>query len=81
MSSQRLKDKNAKVEGRDPPEPARETMAPLRALTAKLLKMPTSKVKEQQERYEKAQENPQVTGEKRKKLGVLVATPLAKLKV
>ncbi len=46
------REKDAKVEGRDQPEPAKETMAPFKALTMRLLKVPMSEVKEQQRFYE-----------------------------
>ena len=75
MSPQQLREKNPKVEGRDPPEPGKETIAPFESLTARLLKVPMSEMKEQQALYEKAQENPQLAGKKRRKLGLSGATP------
>ena len=42
----------ARVEGRDPPEKAKETMTPFRSLLGRLLRVPMSEVREQQEAYE-----------------------------
>ena len=42
----------AKVEGRDQPEKAKETMAPFRNLMGRLLVVPMSEVKEQQQLYD-----------------------------
>ena len=71
MSSQRLREKNAKVEGRDPPEP-KETVAPFRTLTARLLKVSMGEVKEQQRMYDDAQrrdvESPMARKKPRSKL-------------
>ena len=44
----------AKVEGRDPPDKAKGTMAPFKSLMGRLLKVPMSEVKEQQALYEAA---------------------------
>ena len=52
MSLSPHREKDAKVEGRDPPEMVTGTMAPFRSLIGKLLKVPMSEVKEQQHLYE-----------------------------
>lgn len=54
MSPPPHREKNAKVEGRDPPEPAKETMGLFRMLTVRLLRVPMSEVKEQQRLYNEA---------------------------
>jgi hypothetical protein len=45
---------NAKVEGRDPPEKAKETMGTFRALTKRLLKVRPEEFAEQQRLYDNA---------------------------
>ena len=53
MSPPPHREKDAKVEGRDPPDLVEETIAPFKSLMAKLLKVPMSEVKGQQKLYEK----------------------------
>ena len=48
MSLPPHREKDAKVEGRDPPEPVKGTMGAFRSLTKRLLGVPMSEVKEQQ---------------------------------
>ena len=67
MPPQRPRRKGAKVEGRDPPETAKETMAPFRALTTRLLKVPINEVKEQQRLFEEMRGNQDTTLLKTKK--------------
>jgi|GEM_PF-4164202 len=52
MSLPPHREKDAKAEGRGPPETAKETMAPFRSLVERLLKVPMNEVKEQQRLYE-----------------------------
>jgi len=53
MSLPPHREKDAKVEGRDPPEPAKETMAPFRTLMGRLLKVTPDEVKEQQKLFDR----------------------------
>jgi hypothetical protein len=57
MSLPPHREKNAKVEGRDPPEPTKETMAAFSTLMKRLLKVPISEVQEQQVIWEKDQKS------------------------
>jgi hypothetical protein len=69
----------AKVEGRDQPEKAKETMAPFKSLLGRLLRVPMSEVKERQRLYEdeRTSKNAKIrTPKMKKKSGSLV--PLAK---
>ena len=71
MSPQRPREVNAKVEGRDPPEPpVKDTMTAFDALTTRLLKVPMSEVVERQRIYEESRDDPRPL--KRKKLKVSV---------
>ncbi len=80
MSPPPHREKDAKVEGRDPLETApKETMAPFKRLMGRLLKVPMSEVHEQQRLYEdeRTSKNAKLrTAKMKKKSGSLV--PLAK---
>jgi hypothetical protein len=52
MSPQRHREKDAKVEGRDQPEGAKETMGTFRALTSRLLKVTPEELAEREKLYE-----------------------------
>jgi hypothetical protein len=54
MSPQRLREKDAKVEGRDPPEMVKKTIEPFRSLLGNLLKVKPEEVSEQQRLYEES---------------------------
>jgi len=56
MSPQRHREVNAKVEGRDPPRPVKQTMTPFRTLIGRLLKVTPDEVAEQQRLYEAARQ-------------------------
>ncbi len=58
MSPPPHREKDAKVEGRDPLETApKETMAPFRGLMARLLKVKPEEVAEQQRLYDEARDS------------------------
>ena len=52
MSLPPHREKDAKAEGRGPPESAKETMGPFRSLTARLLRVPMNELEERQRLYE-----------------------------
>ena len=52
MSLPPHREKDAKAEGRGPPETVKGTMAPFRSLMGRLLNVRPEEMKEQQERYE-----------------------------
>jgi hypothetical protein len=52
MSRQPHREKDAKVEGRDPSEKAKGTMETFKALATRLLKVPMEEVEEQQRLYD-----------------------------
>jgi hypothetical protein len=56
MPAQPLREVNAKVEGRDQPEGAKETMGAFRALTKRLLGVSPAEVAKQERLYEQARE-------------------------
>jgi hypothetical protein len=71
MSIPPHREKDAKVEGRDPPEKAKGTMAPFKSLMGRLLRVSMTEVEEQQKTYDKEQQAREVAGLprlKRKKL-------------
>jgi hypothetical protein len=51
MSPQPLRGKDAKVEGRDPPEPAKETMTNFKSLLGRLLRVTPQELREQNQRH------------------------------
>ena len=55
MSPPPHKGKDAKVEGRDLPKKAKETMAPFRVLMGRLLKVTADEVREQQKLFDREQ--------------------------
>ncbi len=59
MSPPPHREKDAKVEGRDPPEKAKGTMEMFRSLTKRLLKVPVEEMREQQQLYEHRRESEQ----------------------
>jgi hypothetical protein len=68
MSLPPHREKDAKVEGRDPPETVKDTMELFRALTTRLLRVPINEVEEQQAIYDKANspETIAITGKKKR---------------
>ena len=57
MSLPPHREKDAKVEGRDPPETVKSTMAPFKSLMSRILKVPMTEVTEQQKSYETSRKN------------------------
>jgi hypothetical protein len=56
MSPPQHREKNAKAEGRGPPDEPKDTMATFKALTKRLLKVSPEEVQAQQELYDRARE-------------------------
>ncbi len=54
MSPPPHREVNAKVEGRDPQDTAKETMTQFKTLTKRLLRVPMSEVKDQQRKYDES---------------------------
>ena len=75
MSLPPHREKDAKVEGRDPPETVKKTMAPFKSLVERLLKVPMSEVRERQASYNNSREAVRVTLKPKKRKLKSASTP------